>query len=66
MTIIEKIKAEIESLKKSNEISENEDYAQYELDVACGYDMALDDVLSFLSTLAVETEVVSCVTNKSV
>jgi len=51
MTIIEQINAEIERLKNANEISDNEAYAQYELDVACGYDMALNDVISFLSTL---------------
>lgn len=54
MTIIEKIKAEIERLKKAQEVSEDKDYAQYELDVACGYDMACDDILSFLSTLESE------------
>ena len=54
MTVIEKIKAEIERLKKAQEVSEDKDYAQYELDVACGYDMACDDILSFLSTLESE------------
>ena len=48
------IKAEIERLKKAKEVSEDKDYAQYELDVACGYDMACDDILSFLSTLESE------------
>lgn len=52
--IIQAIKAEIERLKKDNEISEDENYAQYELDVACGYDGALDDVLGILSTLESE------------
>lgn len=42
---------EIEGLKKNNEVSDNKEYAPYELDVACGYDMACDDILSFLSTL---------------
>lgn len=51
MELIEKIRAEIERLKKDNEISEDKDYAQYELDVACGYDMACDDILSFLDAL---------------
>ena len=49
-----KIKAEIEKLKKAQEVSEDKDYAQYELDVACGYDMACNDILSFLSTLESE------------
>lgn len=54
MTIIEQIKAEIERLKKAQEVSEDKDYAQYELDVACGYDIACDDILSFLSALEPE------------
>lgn len=52
--LLAKIKAEIERLKKVQEVSEDKDYAQYELDVACGYDMACDDLLSFLSTLESE------------
>lgn len=58
MTIIEQIKAEIERLKKAQEVSEDKDYAQYELDVACGYDMACDDILSFLSTLESEKPII--------
>jgi hypothetical protein len=42
------LKKEIERLKKDNEVSEDKEYAQYELDVACGYDTALDAVLSFV------------------
>lgn len=57
MSIIEQIKAEIERLKKAQEVSEDYDYAQYELDVACGYDMACDDILSFLSTIESEKPV---------
>lgn len=48
--LIAKIKAEIERLRKDNDISDDE-CAQYEYDVACGYDMALDDVLGILSVL---------------
>jgi hypothetical protein len=51
MELIQQIKAEIERLKKAQEVSEDKDYAQYELDVACGYDMACDDILSRLSDL---------------
>lgn len=42
------LKKEIERLKKDNEVSEDKEYAQYELDVACGYDTALEAVLSFV------------------
>lgn len=54
MELIQQIKAEVERLKKAQEVSEDKDYAQYELDVACGYDMACDDFLSFLSDLEKE------------
>lgn len=47
----ENLKKEIEQLKMENEIRDDEDYAQYELDVACGYDMALEDVLNLLNQL---------------
>lgn len=43
---------EIERLKKNNEVSDDKEYASYELDVACGYDMACDDILSFLKPFA--------------
>lgn len=43
---------EIEGMKKNNEVSDNKEYASYELDVACGYDMACDDILSFLKAFA--------------
>ena len=49
--MIDKIKAEIERLKKTNEVSDNKEYAQYELDVMGGYDSALDDILSFIESL---------------
>lgn len=52
-----KIKAEIERLKKTQEVSEDKDYAQYELDVSCGYNMACDDILSFLSILEPENPI---------
>ena len=42
----------IEGLKKNNEVSDNNEYAPYELDIACGYDMACDDILSFLKQFA--------------
>ena len=51
MTDKEKIKAEIERLREANKVSEDKEYAQYELDVKCGYDMALDDMLSFINSL---------------
>lgn len=53
--LIAKIKAEIERLRKNNDISEDE-CAQYEYDVACGYDMALNDALSILSALESEEQ----------
>lgn len=49
-----KILAEIERLKKTNEVSDNEQYAQYELDAMGGYDSALDDILSFIDSLQEE------------
>lgn len=45
---------EIEGLKKNNEVSDDKEYAPYELDIACGYDMACDDILSFLDSLESE------------
>lgn len=48
----------IERLRKNNEPKEDKDYAQFELDVSCGYNMALDDVEKFLDTLEV-TEMTS-------
>lgn len=46
--------AEIERLRKRNNFEEDSDYAQFELDVSCGYGMALDDVEKFLDTLEVK------------
>ena len=54
MDKIEKIKAEIERLRKANEVSEDKEYAQYELDVKDGYDLALNDILSFIDSLPKE------------
>lgn len=45
----EEIRAKIAELKNKNEVTD-EEAPQYEFDVACGYDMALDDILSFLDT----------------
>lgn len=54
MTDKEKIKAEIERLREANKVSEDKEYAQYELDVMCGYDDALNDMLSFINYLPEE------------
>lgn len=43
--------AEIERLRKNNEPKENMQYAQFELDIAEGYDIALDDIEAFINTL---------------
>ena len=55
MNTIEKIRAEIERLKNRNE-PQDDIYAQFELDVACGYDMAYEDILSFLDKLQEQDE----------
>ena len=52
---LEAIRAEIERFRKTNKVSEDKEYAQYELDVKCGYDMALDDMLSYINSLSEET-----------
>lgn len=46
--------AEIKRFRKNNEPKENMQYAQFALDVACGYDMALDDIEAFIDTLEVK------------
>lgn len=51
---LEAIRAEIERFRKTNKVSEDKEYAQYELDVKCGYDMALDDMLSYINSLSEE------------
>jgi len=48
------IRTEIERLRKADEVSGDKEYAQYELDVKCGYDMALDDILSFINSISEE------------
>lgn len=50
----DQLKVEIERLKQENSISDDKEYAQYELDVACGYDMALEKVLLILNSLQQE------------
>ena len=45
------LSAEIKRLKQDNTISDDKEYAQYELDVACGYDMALEKVFLILNSL---------------
>ena len=52
MTIIEQIKAEIERLKATNP-------SEYNYQNAEGYVWALDDVLSFISTLESEKPIIS-------
>ena len=51
---LEAIRTEIERFRKTNKVSEDKEYAQYELDVKCGYDMALDDMLSYINSLSEE------------
>ena len=50
----EKLKAEIERLKQDNETSDDKEYAQYEIDVACGYAMACEEILSIIASLQQE------------
>ena len=52
----EKLKAEIERLKQDNETSDDKEYAQYEIDVACGYAMACEEILSIIASLQQEQE----------
>jgi len=54
MNIKDKILVEIARLKKVYKPSDDKDYAQYELDVKCGQDMALDDILRFINSLPEE------------
>lgn len=49
-----RLMAEIKRLKQENTISDDKEYAQYEIDVACGYDMALEKVLLILDSLRQE------------
>lgn len=46
--LTKRMREELEKLREKNKTSDDKDYAQYELDVACGYDMALEDITSFL------------------
>lgn len=55
----EKLKAEIERLKQLNEISDDKNYAQYELDMACGYDIACEEILDSITYLQQETSEIS-------
>ena len=50
----DKLKAEIERLKQDNETSDDKEYAQYEIDVACRYAMACEEILSFITSLQQE------------
>ena len=54
MEYIDKLKAEIKRLQQQNDTSEDKDYPQYELDVACGYDMACDEILKLVDSLQQE------------
>ena len=47
----DKLIAEIERLKQDNETSDDKEYAQYEIDVACGYAMACEEILSIIASL---------------
>ena len=50
----DRLKAEIKRLQQQNDTSEDKDYPQYELDVACGYDMACDKILKLIDSLQQE------------
>ena len=50
----DKLIAEIERLKQDNETSDDKEYAQYEIDVACGYAMACEEILSIIASLQQE------------
>jgi hypothetical protein len=50
----DRLKAEIKRLQQKNDTSEDKDYPQYELDVACGYDMACDEILRLIDILQQE------------
>lgn len=48
---IEALKAELKRMRQANDVPEDKEYAQYELDVKCGYDMAIDDIENFINRL---------------
>ena len=50
----DKLITEIERLKQLNTVRDDEDYAQYELDVACGYDMACEEIVSAINSFRQE------------
>ena len=52
--VLTKLIAEIERLKQDNETSDDKEYAQYEIDVACGYAMACEEILSIIASLQQE------------
>ena len=58
--------AEIKKFRKSNKPKENKHSAQLELDVACGYDMALDDIKASIDTLEVKDPYEQCVQYDSI
>ena len=45
----EKLITEIDRLNQAHKVQDDEDYATYELDVACGYDMACEDIISTIT-----------------
>lgn len=49
--VIEALKAELKWMRQANDAPEDKVYSQYELDVKCGYDMAIDDIENFLNRL---------------
>ena len=49
--VLTKLIAEIERLKQDNETSDDKEYAQYEIDVACGYARACEEILSIIASL---------------
>ena len=50
----DKLITEIKRLIRENEVSDDKEYAQYELDVAGGYDIACDEILSIITSLQQE------------
>lgn len=52
----DRLKAGIKRLQQQNDTSEDKDYPQYELDVACGYDMACDEILRLIDIFQQEQQ----------
>lgn len=59
--LISVIRTELKRLRSLNEVSEEKYCASYELDVACGYEVALDDIESFLNSLPIMEKDISMI-----